>query len=180
MQVLEDIPIRDIARYIDWTFFFHAWELKGRYPQILDDPEKGEEARKLFDDARAMLEQVIAQKWLRAAAVVGLFPANAVGDDVVVYAAAGDVPPPPEASPRFGDDELCPPWVDDDDDDDGDGLPTWVEGDSLAPYLGTPAAFLDGALGLAGVGPGDVVCDVGCGDGRLATVWQRQGTASTR
>ena len=89
--------------------------------------------------------------------------------DVVVYAAAGDVPPPPEASPRFGDDELCPPWVDDDDDDDGDGLPTWVEGDSLAPYLGTPAAFLDGALGLAGIGPGDVVCDVGCGDGRLAT-----------
>jgi len=86
VQVFEDISIRDIARYIDWTFFFHAWQLKGRYPQILDDPGKGEEARKLFDDAHAMLERVIKEKWLRATAVIGLFPANAVGDDVVVYA----------------------------------------------------------------------------------------------
>jgi 5-methyltetrahydrofolate--homocysteine methyltransferase len=86
VQVLEDIPVREIARYIDWTFFFHAWQLKGRYPQILDDPQKGEEARKLFDDAHAMLEQIAAGKWLRAAAVIGLFPANGVGDDVVVYA----------------------------------------------------------------------------------------------
>jgi 5-methyltetrahydrofolate--homocysteine methyltransferase len=85
-QILDDIPIRDIARYIDWTFFFHAWQLKGRYPQILDDPEKGEEARNLFDDAHAMLERVIAEKWLRAVAVIGLFPANAVGDDIAVYA----------------------------------------------------------------------------------------------
>jgi len=86
IQVFEDIPLRDIARYIDWTFFFHAWQLKGRYPQILDDPEKGEEARKLFDDAHAMLERIIREKWLRAAAVIGLFPANSVEDDIRVYA----------------------------------------------------------------------------------------------
>jgi 5-methyltetrahydrofolate--homocysteine methyltransferase len=86
VQVFEDIPIQEIARYVDWTFFFHAWQLKGRYPQILDDPEKGEEARKVFDDAHAMLEQIIAEKWLRACAVIGLFPANAAGDDVLVFA----------------------------------------------------------------------------------------------
>jgi 5-methyltetrahydrofolate--homocysteine methyltransferase len=86
VQVFEDIPIQDIARYIDWTFFFHAWQLKGRYPQILEDPEKGDEARRLFADARAMLERVVAESWLRAAAVIGLFPANGVGDDVAVYA----------------------------------------------------------------------------------------------
>ncbi len=86
VQVFEDIPIQDIHRFIDWTFFFHAWQLKGRYPQILNDPEKGEEARKLLDDARAMLQQIIAEKWLRAAAIIGLFPANSVGDDVAVYA----------------------------------------------------------------------------------------------
>ncbi|MEA3274450.1 MAG: methionine synthase [Pseudomonadota bacterium] len=86
--VREDIPVQEIARYVDWTFFFHAWQLKGRYPQILDDPEKGEEARKLFDDARAMLRRIIDEKWLRAAAVVGLFPANSAGDDVLVYADA--------------------------------------------------------------------------------------------
>jgi len=82
---LESIPIQDIARYIDWTFFFHAWEMRGRYPQILDDPQKGDEARKLLDDAHAMLERVIAEKWLRAVAIIGLFPANSEGDDVLVY-----------------------------------------------------------------------------------------------
>jgi 5-methyltetrahydrofolate--homocysteine methyltransferase len=85
LLVLEDIPIAEFTDYIDWTFFFHAWQLKGRYPQILDDPEKGEEAGKLHADAQAMLERVIAGKWLRAAAVVGLLPANARGDDIVVY-----------------------------------------------------------------------------------------------
>jgi 5-methyltetrahydrofolate--homocysteine methyltransferase len=86
VQVFDDIPLSDIAPYIDWTFFFHAWQLKGRYPQILDDPEKGEEARKLYDDAHAMLARILDEKWLRAAAVIGLFPANTVGDDIQVYA----------------------------------------------------------------------------------------------
>ncbi len=85
IQVLDDIPLEEIVPYIDWTFFFHAWELKGRYPNILEDPHKGEEARKLFADAQAMLERILAEKWLRAAAVTGLFPANRVGDDVVLY-----------------------------------------------------------------------------------------------
>ncbi len=86
VQTFPDIPLQEIARYIDWTFFFHAWQLKGRYPQILDDPEKGAEARRLFDDAQAMLKRIIEEKWLRAAAVIGLFPANAQGDDIAVYA----------------------------------------------------------------------------------------------
>jgi 5-methyltetrahydrofolate--homocysteine methyltransferase len=84
-QAFHDIPLDEIAAYIDWTFFFHAWQLKGRYPQILDDPEKGEEARKLHDDAIAMLHRIITERWLSASAVIGLFPANAVGDDVLVY-----------------------------------------------------------------------------------------------
>ena len=85
VQLLDDIPLNELTRYIDWTFFFHAWQLKGRYPQILDDVDKGEEARKLFDDAKAMLAKVIDEGWLKAKAVIGLFPANAVGDDVAVY-----------------------------------------------------------------------------------------------
>ncbi len=85
IQVLEDIPLDEIASYIDWTFFFHAWQLKGRYPQILDDPEKGEEARKLHDDAIAMLHRIVTEGWLEARAVIGLFPANTVGDDILVY-----------------------------------------------------------------------------------------------
>jgi len=85
IQVLRDIPLDEIAAYIDWTFFFHAWQLKGRFPQILDDPEKGEEARKLHADALAMLHQIVTEQWLSAQAVIGLFPASAVGDDIVVY-----------------------------------------------------------------------------------------------
>jgi 5-methyltetrahydrofolate--homocysteine methyltransferase len=85
IQVLDTIPLAQIAEYIDWTFFFHAWQLKGRYPQILDDAEKGVEARKLFADAEAMLKQLIAEKWLRVRAVIGLFPANSSGDDIEIY-----------------------------------------------------------------------------------------------
>ena len=85
ITVLDDINLAQIVPYIDWTFFFHAWQLKGRFPKILDDADKGVEARKLYADATAMLTQIIEHKWLRAAAVVGLFPANAVGDDIEVY-----------------------------------------------------------------------------------------------
>ncbi|RMG58387.1 MAG: methionine synthase, partial [Gammaproteobacteria bacterium] len=88
LVTFERIPQTTLAEYIDWTFFFHAWQLRGRFPKILDDEEKGEEARKLYADARAMLERIFEEDWIRARAVVGLFPANAVGDDVAVYADA--------------------------------------------------------------------------------------------
>jgi 5-methyltetrahydrofolate--homocysteine methyltransferase len=77
--------LADLARYIDWTPFFQAWELKGAYPRILDDDKYGEAARNLFDDAQALLRQLIAEKWLVANAVVGFWPANSVGDDIELY-----------------------------------------------------------------------------------------------
>jgi 5-methyltetrahydrofolate--homocysteine methyltransferase len=89
VTVLDAIDMAEIVPYIDWTFFFHAWQLKGRFPKILDDAEKGEEARKLYADATDMLDKIIAEKWLQAKAVVGLFAANAVGDDVEVYDETG-------------------------------------------------------------------------------------------
>lgn len=85
-HVLTDYPLSEIATYIDWTPFFHSWEMKGSYPKILKDPDKGPEANKLFNDARKMLEKIIAEKWLRANAVYGIHPANSVGhDDIEVY-----------------------------------------------------------------------------------------------
>ncbi|HEX7811919.1 MAG TPA: methionine synthase [Burkholderiales bacterium] len=86
LKVFNDYPLDDIARFIDWTPFFQTWELAGRYPKILQDKLVGEAARNLFDDAQKMLAQIISEKWLGAAAVIGLFPANSVGDDVEVYA----------------------------------------------------------------------------------------------
>ncbi|MGZ5916432.1 MAG: methionine synthase [Methyloceanibacter sp.] len=76
----------DLARYIDWTPFFQAWELKGQYPRILDDDKYGEAARPLFEDAQAMLKQLVAEKWLVANGVVGFWPANSVMDDIELYA----------------------------------------------------------------------------------------------
>jgi len=78
--------LAELPRYIDWTPFFEAWELKGQYPRILNDDKYGEAARHLFDDAQAMLKQLIEEKWLRANGVVGFWPANSVGDDIELYA----------------------------------------------------------------------------------------------
>jgi len=82
----EDYPLDKIAEYIDWSPFFNAWELAGRYPKILQDEVVGNEARKLFADAKAMLKKIIDEKWLKANAVFGLYPANTVNsDDVEIY-----------------------------------------------------------------------------------------------
>ena len=86
LQIFDDMPLEFLVPYIDWTPFFHTWELKGSYPKILDDEEKGEEAKKLFADAQEMLVQIVAEGWLKARAVVGLFPANSINDDdIEVY-----------------------------------------------------------------------------------------------
>jgi 5-methyltetrahydrofolate--homocysteine methyltransferase len=85
LTVLNDYPLEYLRTYIDWTFFFHAWRMPGKSPDIFDDPLKGEEARKLFDDANLMLDDIVSDKMLGAKGVVGLFPASAVGEDVKVF-----------------------------------------------------------------------------------------------
>ena len=86
ITVFEDWPLAELVAYIDWTPFFQTWELAGRYPEILDDEVVGVEARRLKQDADAMLDRIVAERWLTAKAVVGLWPAAQVGDDVEVYA----------------------------------------------------------------------------------------------
>jgi 5-methyltetrahydrofolate--homocysteine methyltransferase len=85
LRVLERFPLETLVWYIDWTPFFQTWEMAGSYPKILDDHIVGVEARKLFEDAQLMLKQLIKEEWIGARAVVGFFPANSDGDDVVVY-----------------------------------------------------------------------------------------------
>ncbi|MCV3734862.1 methionine synthase [Rhizobium sp. TRM96647] len=84
-RVWQDWDLAELARYIDWTPFFQTWELKGVYPKILDDEKQGAAARQLFADAQAMLEKVIAEKWFTPKAVVGFWPANAIGDDIRLF-----------------------------------------------------------------------------------------------
>jgi len=84
-KTFDDYDLAEIARYIDWTPFFQTWELKGRYPAILEDEKQGEAARQLWDDAQAMLKKIIDEKWFTPKAVVGFWPANAVGDDIRLF-----------------------------------------------------------------------------------------------
>jgi 5-methyltetrahydrofolate--homocysteine methyltransferase len=83
IQVINDYDLEELTEYIDWTPFFSSWQLKGKFPEILEDEVVGIEAQKLYNDARSMLRQIIDEKWLTAKAIFGLFPANAVGEESV-------------------------------------------------------------------------------------------------
>jgi 5-methyltetrahydrofolate--homocysteine methyltransferase len=85
VRVVDDFPLATLREFIDWTPFFHTWELKGVYPRILEDEKQGEQARQIFLDGNALLDRMIAEKLITARGVYGLFPANAVGDDVELY-----------------------------------------------------------------------------------------------
>jgi len=93
VRTLERIPLATLVDYIDWMPFFNAWEFRGRFPGILDDPEVGETASSLYADARAMLRRIIEEEWLECRAVIGLFPAAAVGDDIAIYPEEGSAEP---------------------------------------------------------------------------------------
>ncbi len=86
VRSFDNYPLEELVPYIDWTPFFASWDLIGRYPAILEDEIVGEAARNLYRDAKAMLEQLVAEKWVKASGVVGFWPANRDGDDVVLWA----------------------------------------------------------------------------------------------
>jgi 5-methyltetrahydrofolate--homocysteine methyltransferase len=85
LRVLDDIPLAEIVEYIDWTFFFTAWELPGRFPAVLDDPRHGAAARELYDHGRALLDRIVREKKLVARAAYGIWPAHGDGNDVVLF-----------------------------------------------------------------------------------------------
>ena len=85
VKLFDNISLEEIRNYIDWTPFFQTWDLHGRYPNILEDKIVGKEAKKLLADANKMLDKIIAEKWLGNKAVVGIWRANAAGEDIEVY-----------------------------------------------------------------------------------------------
>jgi 5-methyltetrahydrofolate--homocysteine methyltransferase len=84
-RAFESYDLNELVRYIDWTPFFQAWELKGRYPAILEDEEQGPAARQLWDDGQKMLREILQKNWFRPKAVIGFWPANSTGDDIRLY-----------------------------------------------------------------------------------------------
>jgi 5-methyltetrahydrofolate--homocysteine methyltransferase len=88
-RVLRDFPLSELVPYIDWSPFFHTWEMRGRYPDLLNDPVRGPAARELFDNAQELLQTIVQKKLFTAHGVYGFFPANSAGDDIVLYADGG-------------------------------------------------------------------------------------------
>lgn len=86
VQVIQQQDLAELVPYIDWTPFFQTWELHGKFPRILTDEVVGKEATKLYEDAQAMLKQIVDEKWLTAKAAYGIFPANSIDDDIEIYA----------------------------------------------------------------------------------------------
>jgi 5-methyltetrahydrofolate--homocysteine methyltransferase len=84
-KVLPDVSLADLVPFIDWSPFFHTWEMRGRYPSLLDDPVRGPAARELFANAQELLEKIVGKKLFKAKAVYGFYPANSEGDDIVLY-----------------------------------------------------------------------------------------------
>ena len=93
LKVVEDLPFDEIRTFIDWSPFFHAWEIRGRYPALLDDPKTGPRCRELFDDAQKLLIRLLEQKLIRGKAVYGFFPAASIGDDIQLYTPDEDAKP---------------------------------------------------------------------------------------
>ena len=85
IQTFDDYPLEELRQHIDWTFFFIAWEFRGKFPAIFDDPKQGAEVKKLYDEANLFLDEIIAKKMITAKGIVGLWPANSVGDDIELY-----------------------------------------------------------------------------------------------
>ncbi len=139
-RVAEPFDLSELVPLIDWSPFFHTWELRGRYPAILDHPKHGEEARRLYADARAMLDEIVSKKLLRARGVYGFFPANRDGDDVRVH--ADDTRSTVVASLHFLRQQM----------QKEDGTPNWSLADFVAP-AGVPdhvgAFAVTTGLGLA-------------------------------
>ena len=92
-KTLTDYPVAELVDFIDWTPFFMTWELNGKFPTILEDKKFGEAARSLYEDARAMLDKIVAERWFKASAAFGFWPADAQGDDIAVYADEGRAKP---------------------------------------------------------------------------------------
>jgi len=100
-RVFEDYPLDELVPYIDWTPFFHTWELRGSYPKIFDDKNVGDEAKKLFNDAKELLNKVVNEKLLTAKGVIGFWPANSVGDDIELRVESAELGDAQLQTPNF-------------------------------------------------------------------------------
>ena len=151
-----DVPLADIVPFIDWTMFFAAWELKGRFPAILDHPQYGEAARDLYQHAKALLDRIVADGLLHARGAYGFWPANSDGDDVVVYRADGATRMADRGS-RIADPELLRFNMLRQQEETTDGRPHLSLADFVAPRESGVTDYIGAFAVTAGLGADDLV-----------------------
>jgi 5-methyltetrahydrofolate--homocysteine methyltransferase len=139
-RVFIDYDLAEIRKYIDWTFFFHTWRINGKYPAIFDDPVKGGEAKKLFDEANKLLDKIVNEKMLQANGVIGFYPATAVGDDVELF--ENESYEKPIATFRFLRNQQEKPA----------GIPNLSLADFIAPKKSAKEDYIGGFAVTAGIG----------------------------
>jgi 5-methyltetrahydrofolate--homocysteine methyltransferase len=147
-HLLEDVRLEDLVPYIDWTFFFAAWELKGRFPGILDHPRYGAAARELYEHARTLLDRILRERLLTLRGVYGFWPANTEGEDIVVYEASGHGGQGPEIL-RFN--------MLRQQEKPSDGMPNLSLADYIAPRDSGISDFIGAFAVSAGVGAAELV-----------------------
>ncbi len=144
-RLLDDLRLEDVIPYIDWTFFFSAWELKGRFPAILEHPQYGAAARELYAHARALLDRIVRERLLTLRGVYGFWPANAIGEDIVISNPGSRLPDPVVFAMLRQQEEI------------GDGRPNRSLADFIAPIEAGITDYLGAFVVTAGIGANDLV-----------------------
>jgi 5-methyltetrahydrofolate--homocysteine methyltransferase len=154
-RVIKDYPLTALLPYIDWTPFFHTWELRGSYPKIFDDEVVGTAAKKLFDDAQMLLNRIVSEKLLTANAVIGFWPANSVGDDIELEVAPGAFNNPAfrSANGKVVIHTLRQQA------EKTDGQPYYALSDFIAPKESGMADYFGGFAATAGIGCDELVAE---------------------
>jgi 5-methyltetrahydrofolate--homocysteine methyltransferase len=156
-KVLEDFPLEDLVPYIDWTPFFHTWELRGSYPRIFGDKNVGGEAKKLYDDARALLQRIVDEKLLKAKAVFGFWPAQSIGDDIQLAVESSQLVKSPEL--KAGNSELVTIHTLRQQAEKVEGQPYYALSDFVAPKESGVQDYFGGFALTAGIGCDELVAE---------------------
>lgn len=158
-KVLEDFPLEELVPYIDWTPFFHTWELRGSYPRIFEDKNVGDEAKKLFDDAQTLLKRIVDEKLLKAKAVFGFWPAQAVGDDIELQVSSFELRDNPDPQPTTHNSQLVKIHTLRQQAEKVDGQPYYALSDFIAPEGSGKQDYFGGFALTTGIGCDELVAE---------------------
>ncbi|RZK90257.1 MAG: methionine synthase, partial [Pedobacter sp.] len=158
-KVLEDFPLEELVPYIDWTPFFHTWELRGSYPRIFDDKNVGDEAKKLFDDAQTLLKRIVDERLLKAKAVFGFWPAQAIGDDIELQVSSYELRDNPDPQPTTLNPQLVKIHTLRQQAEKVDGQPYYALSDFIAPEGSGKQDYFGGFALTTGIGCDELVAE---------------------